>query len=203
MMRDFGPMWNRQASIHAFDVRSVPVGYYKIFVRDNINEPGAAGYHTDDTHQPYALVQYDAEWTVTVSHELIEMIADPWGNRLYPGTINGKRVQILQELCDPCEAFTYTVNGIEVSDFLTPHWYDPTMTPGKQYSFLGKLPGPHTVADGGYLSWLDPSDDHWYQETNFGKVEIADLGPNDKLIAGHKNLREAIDHHSRQNHRKA
>jgi hypothetical protein len=201
MIRDFGPMWRRSATVTAFpDQKSIPVGYYKMIVKDDIGQPGAAGFHTDDTHQPYALIQYDSGWAVTCSHELIEMIADPWGNRLYPGTINGKRVSILQELCDPCEAFTYTVDGITLSDFLTPEWYSPVGVTGKHYSFLGRLTAPHQVADGGYLSWLDTSDNHWYQLTNFGSVQISDLGVNGKLTAGFRSLREAVDFHSAMHH---
>jgi hypothetical protein len=201
MVRDFGPMWRRTATVTAFPTQaSVPVGYYKIIVQDDIGQPGAAGFHTDDTHQPYALIQYDSSWSVTCSHELIEMIADPWGNRLYPGTINGKRVNILQELCDPCEEFTYPVDGVLVSDFLTPEWYSPAGVVGKQYSFMGKLTAPHQVADGGYLSWLDPSDNHWYQLTDFGTVQISDLGLNSEVIAGFGSLREAIDFHSATHH---
>lgn len=200
MLRDVSPLWNFNATVSAFPSGKVPVGYYKMTVADNIHEPGAAGYHTDDTHQPYSLIQYDTDWSVTCSHELIEMIGDPWGNRLYPGVINNKRVQVLQELCDPCEAFSYAIDGVSVSDFLLPAYYDAAVVSGKHYSFLNKLTKPYVVADGGYISWLDPSNNHWYQETNFGQIVVSDLGLNSELIKGFKSLREAVDAHSLKNH---
>jgi hypothetical protein len=193
-IRDFAPMWKRSATVTAFPSQSsVPVGYWKMIIQDDIGAPGAAGYHTDDTHQPYALIEFDSGWSVTCSHELLEMLADPWGNHLYPGIMNNKRVQILEEMCDPCEAFTYTIDGVTVSDFVVPEFFSEASRMSHTYSFLGKLTAPYQVADGGYISWIDPTNNHWYQLTNFGKVKISDLGPNAELIAGHKSLREAVD----------
>ena len=39
----------------------------------------------DRKGQPFALVQVNRTWSLTVSHEAIEMISDPWGNRVVPG----------------------------------------------------------------------------------------------------------------------
>jgi len=181
--RDFAPIWGITATVQAFpDLEHTPAGYYPIILQTEINEPGAAGYHTDEHNQPYALIQYDKDWTVTASHELLEMLGDPFGNTLIAGTVHGKRVQILKELCDPCEDFTYTINGVAVSDFLRPAWYEPTAKV-ESCSYLGKLTTPQQVAQNGYFSWLDPSTNHWYQITNFGKVEVQDLGTADEMEA--------------------
>ena len=34
------------------------------------------------TRQPFALVAAADAWTVVLSHEVLEMLADPWGNHL-------------------------------------------------------------------------------------------------------------------------
>ena len=34
------------------------------------------------TRQPFALVAANDTWSVSLSHEVLEMIADPFGNRL-------------------------------------------------------------------------------------------------------------------------
>jgi len=53
--RDFGPLWDTQATVDAFDsLESVPVDYWPVILRDDINEPGAAGFHTDDQGQPFS-----------------------------------------------------------------------------------------------------------------------------------------------------
>ncbi len=193
IVRDFSPMWRRTATVNAFASRAqVPVGTWPLIVQDNIGDPSALGYHTDDNGQPYSLIKFDPDWSITASHEMLEMLADPYGNRLYPGTINGKKVMILQELCDP-------IDGVPMSDFLTPEWYDGGgANPSKHYSFLHKLTAPHQVAADGYVSWLDPTNNHWYQETNFGSLVISDLGVNGDLVG--KSLREKVDHHGRINH---
>jgi hypothetical protein len=102
-------------------------------------------------------------------------------------------VEFLVEVCDPCEdaSYSYTANGVMVSDFLTPHYYDPVGSAGVQYSFTGAIPGPRQVLPGGYLSWHDPVSDHWWQAVFFGaQLEFRDLGV---LTQMKGSLRETID----------
>jgi len=202
--RDFGQLWDIDATVDAFDaLESVPVDYWPIILRDDINEPGAAGYHTDDQGQPFSLVQADIGWPLTASHEALEMLADPFGSRTIagapppqaPAPISGlQRVIYLVEVCDPCEAdqFAYDVNGVQVSDFITPHYYDPNEARGVQYSFGGSVEAPHMVLDGGYVSFGNPVDNHWYQIIVVnGKAQVRDLGVIQST--GGKSLRELVD----------
>jgi hypothetical protein len=202
--RDFGPLWQVDATVSAFDtLENVPVDYWPVIIRDDINEPGAAGYHTDDNGQPFALIQADDSWTLTSSHEVLEMLADPFGNRTIagappanaPAPVSGfARVVYLVEVCDPCESdqFAYTSNGVKVSDFITPHFYDPKRSKGARYSFGGNVEAPHTVLEGGYVSFGNPVDNHWYQifVTN-GKMQLHDLGV--IQAASGRSLREQVD----------
>jgi hypothetical protein len=201
--RDFSPVWEIHATVDGFDkLESVPVDYWPVIIKDNINEPGAAGYHTDENGQPFALVQVDDAWQLTVSHEILEMLADPFGSRTVAGApppnapppISGfKRVVYLVELCDPCEGaqFAYSVNGREVSDFITPHYYDPNGSTGVQYSFRGNVKEPHTVLEGGYVSFGNPVTNEWYQiVVQNGQTEVRDLG---KLNRNGRSLREVVD----------
>ena len=207
--RDFGQLWDIDATVDAFDtLESVPVDYWPIILRDDINEPGAAGYHTDDQGQPFSLVQADAGWPLTASHEALEMLADPFGSRTIagapppqaPAPISGlQRVVYLVEVCDPCEAdqFAYDVNGVRVSDFITPHYYDPNNASGAQYSFRGSVGAPHTVLDGGYVSFGNPVDNHWYQIIVVnGKAQVRDLGVIQSTSG--KSLRELVDRKVRE-----
>ncbi|MCW3818986.1 hypothetical protein ONA91_31570 [Micromonospora sp. DR5-3] len=197
-IRDFRAVWDITATVDGFEkLEDVPVGYWPIIVRDDIGTPGAAGIHIDKDGQPFSLVQYSDSWSLTASHEMLEMLADPWGNRLVAGQSpkpDQGRVEFLVEVADPPEdaQFGYTVNGILVSDFLTPHFYDPVATAGVRYSFCGHLPGPRQILVGGYLSWHDPVSDHWWQQTWFGgdAPRFRDLG---KLTARTGSLRSAID----------
>ena len=193
--RDFLPAWGVAATVAAFPNRkATPAGYWPIVIQDNIHEPGAAGFHTDSNHQPYSLVQYSPDWTVTASHELLEMMADPWGNRLksvslpaMPG-FKAQKVQMLVEVADPCEAFSYTVDDVPVSDFLLKSWYDPlSAAHSKPCSFMGKLMTPREVANGGYCSFV-AKDGAWYQITYFGTVKVTKL----ESLKG-SSLRAAVD----------
>ncbi len=201
--RDFGPLWQVSASVSAFAaLESVPVDYWPVIIRDDIDQPGAAGYHTDDNGQPFSLVQADDQWQLTASHETLEMLADPFGNRTIAGspppqapqTISVlQRVVYLVEVCDPCEdpQYAYGVNGQQLSDFITPHYYDPGGATGTLYSFRGNVQGPHTVLESGYVSFGDPVTNQWYQiSIANGQAQVRDLG---KLSRNGRSLRETID----------
>lgn len=181
--RDFGPVWQVEATVDAFPrLEDVPVGYWPMIIRDDIGQPGAAGVHLDKDGQPFALITMSDSWSLTASHEMLEMLADPFGNRLIPGHSPKRgqgRVEFLVEVADPSEAseFGYTVNDILVSDFLTPHFYDPVFSPATRYSFTGAITKPRTILRGGYISWHDPVSDHWWQQMWFGqRKEYRDLG---------------------------
>jgi hypothetical protein len=99
------------------------------------------------------------------------------------------------EVCDPSEAadYAYSVNGILVSDFYTPNYFDPVKAPGVRYSYTGALTEPRQVLPGGYLSWQDAASGHWWQEVWFGTDQPAfrDLGQIDQKTNG--NVRAVID----------
>src|SRR5713101_2197544 len=170
VIRDFAPLWEIQATVDAFaKLEDVPIGYWPVIVQADIGY-NAAGIHLDNDGQPFSLVQYSSGWSLTVSHEVLEMLADPFGDRLVAGSsIKPKqgRVEYLVEVCDPSEdrAFAYSVNGITVSDFYTPRFFDPVTTSGVRYGFGNGIKGPRQVLKGGYLSWHDPMTDHWWQQT--------------------------------------
>ena len=84
--RDLAPVWGVSATVDAFErLEDVPIGYWPIIILDDIQAPGAAGYHTDDNGQPFALVQASTGWPLTASHECLEMLVDPFGNRTVAG----------------------------------------------------------------------------------------------------------------------
>jgi hypothetical protein len=194
--RDFAPIWDVSATLDGFPrLEDVPVGYWPMMIVPDVQ--GAAGIHLDKDGQPFALIEMSDSWSLTASHEMLEMLADPFGNRLIPGRSIKRgqgRVEYLVEVCDPSEAaeFGYTVNDVLVSDFYTPRFFDPVRSVATRYSFTGALDRPRQVLRGGYLSWHDPSSDHWWQQIWFGsRKEYRDLGVFD--AAKHGSLRTFID----------
>jgi hypothetical protein len=195
--RDFGPVWDVRATVDAFaTLDDVPLGYWPVLVGQE--GQGGGGVHLDDNNQPYALVDLTADWTVTASHECLEMLADPFGNRLVAGDSPDPkrpgRVEFLVEVCDPCEApgLGYTVNGVRVSDFYTPRYFEPETraASGSGYDFMERIKKSLEVLQGGYLSWRE-ADGTWYQEKFFGpKPVFVKLGQFDKSFRA---LRPWID----------
>ena len=92
----------------------------------------------------------------------------PFGDRIIPGHSikSGEgRVSYLVEVCDPPESeeFSYTVNDVLVSDFITPSFYDPVAVPGFRYSFTGAVKRPRQVLEGGYISWRNQTNERIVQ----------------------------------------
>ena len=102
--RDLAPLWAITATVDAFpSLRSVPAGYWPIVIVDHVE--GAAGFHLDRNGRPYALVEYSDSWSLTASHEALEMLVDPFGRRTAAGRSpeSGQgQVEFLVEACDPC-----------------------------------------------------------------------------------------------------
>jgi hypothetical protein len=158
--RDLPQFWPVQATVQYLPhARKIPSGVWPVQLVASL-PPGEGGFHLTKHNQPYAKViatPGDDSWTIDASHETIEMLVDPSGNRMQSSTaieISGDGVvdgtgefNYLVEACDPCEAngFGYSIQGLVVSDFLTPHYYDPVVTPGTRYSFKGSLTAPRQM----------------------------------------------------------
>lgn len=79
------PVWRMEgATVDALPtLEDVPVGYWPLLVVADVK--GAAGVLSTRDGQPFALIEMSDSWSLTASHEMLEMLADPWENRLVPG----------------------------------------------------------------------------------------------------------------------
>ena len=177
VQRDFAPIWNVDATVDAFTkLEDVPIDYWPMIVMRQVQ--GAAGFHEDKNGQPFAVIEFGSDWSLTASHECLEMLADPWGRRMRAGNVLDQAVQLgvkpgrvryLVEVCDPSESgqFGYQVNGILVSDFYTPSFFNPVKSSGVRYSFTGAIDSPRKVLEDGYISWQEPKSRDWFQVRMF------------------------------------
>jgi hypothetical protein len=144
MLRDVMPIWNVTATVSAFErLDDVPIDYWPLIVTTR-DLGGQDGSHLDEHGKPYALIEAAADWSLTASHECIEMIVDPFGNRTIAGPsprADQGRVEFLVEVCDPCQSAdnAYTVNDVLVSDFVTPAYFEPVCAESARYSFSGAV----------------------------------------------------------------
>lgn len=205
--RDMRTVWNISATVSALaDPDSIEPGVWPIFIVDDVGQPGALGLHLTEHQQPYALVQAGETWSLTTSHECLEMLVDPSGNWLIPSagiTVVGKEVRDLKdakfeylvEVADPSEnpANAYMIDDVLVSDFYTPRFFDPLVSPGVQYSFTGRIKRPREILPGGYISWLNPKLGTMQQLLWFDpKPEIVDL-PGSPAKSNRGSLRGFVD----------
>ena len=156
--RDFAPIWAVDAKIIQVNKgEKIPENVWPVYLLDTSDTPGALGYHDDSTGIPYSRVfvktdmDNGANWTITLSHEVLEMLADPFicSVVLDPKT---RKIYAL-EVCDAPEAdqFGYQINGITVSNFVYPAWFGAA---GKKYDHKGLITEPFQLLSGGYISCL-------------------------------------------------
>lgn len=212
--RDFTPIWGISATVAAFHTsKQVPIGYWPIYIEDPSKmPPGAGGVHLDKNKHPYALIETGDQWSLDASHECLEMLVDPPGskvqaNPMLPQAVAlgqpNHSVQYVVEVCDPIEdaQYAYQINGVLVSDFITPHFYDPIASAGVRYDFTGAITGPRQVLTNGYISWIDPVTNDIMQLTNFQdasgnpQAQVRNLSENARFrrILEAESLRPAID----------
>lgn len=169
--RDYFPIWGRSATMVFVDkTQPIPAGFWAITVLDHSDQAGALGYH-DLTAEGLPLakvfagddIKYGLSWSVTFSHELLEMMADPdidltvFVPTMKNGTIGG--YIFAYENCDAVEddSLAYDVSGVKVSNFVFPSWFNVSAPAGTQFDFCKKVSQPLEILPGGYIGIFDIS----------------------------------------------
>lgn len=146
-----------------------------IYLWDGMDVPGALGYHDKNfSGIPYGFVftdlaaQLGESWTVTLSHEALELIGDPEANLLVQGphpdpSQNHRTVFHWYEMCDAVQAHVYKIDNIDVSNFVLPLYFTEQDEFVGRNDFLGRqYDGTETlksfgVSTGGYVGFFDPT----------------------------------------------
>jgi hypothetical protein len=164
--RDFYPIYGVDARlIQIKKGQPRPPMMWWLVLLNTSDYAGALGYHdvtADGMPLAKVFIQSDIEsgssWTVTMSHELLEMLADPDISTVieYQGT--KKTVFFAKEICDPCEAdmFGYKINDILVSDFVYPGWFHNY----RRYQYFDQshhITKPFRILKEGYIQIFDPT----------------------------------------------
>lgn len=177
----FAPAWGIDADLTFVPSGSQPAaGSWWLVILDNSDQAGALGYH-DVTSEGLPLgkvfagsdLQYGYEWTVTASHELLEMLADPEINlTVFVQSAVDKGILYAYEVCDACEAdqFGYQIGGTLVSDFVLPSWFESFRAPGSaQFDYASQIGQPFELLAGGYIGVFDvTAGTGWHQITAEG-----------------------------------
>jgi len=176
----FAPAWGIDADLTFIPKGQNPApGSWWLVILDNSDQAGALGYHDYTTDGlPIGKVfagtdmQYGSQWTVTTSHELLEMLADPDIN-LTAAATDPNQPNPTQfyayEVADACEAdqFGYNINTTPVSDFVFPAWFESFRQAGStQFDYQKQIRQPFQLLAGGYIGVLSPTGgEGWTQIT--------------------------------------
>jgi hypothetical protein len=164
--RDFAPVWGTDGvlSDNPADAQRAQM---TIEIDDSSPKAGVEGEHGVANSHPKAWI-YAAEsaswhddWRLVFTHELWEMLADPWVNR---GVwMPGRKRFYFQEVSDPVENgfYAFFVNGVPISDFITPSWYGSA---GFPFDFTRKLTRPWSLGRHSYVSYYDVAKQKWVQK---------------------------------------
>jgi len=98
------------------------------------------------------------DWSVGLSHETLELIADPQLNMLVQGPHPTAKRNVFhyREICDPVQHQWYTVDGVNVSNFVLPHYYNNQGESGGRNDFLDTGLKAFRWNNGGMIEYWDP-----------------------------------------------
>lgn len=151
----FVPVWGTPARL--VKTRGFRKGAWALAFLDRADAADALGYH-DLTPDGFPLSKVFVETTianaqrvsVTASHELAEMLVDPAINLCAVGPGD---VFYAYETADAVEEVTITVDGIPMSDFVYPSWFEDFRKPrSTRFDQARKVHRPFEILAGGYMS---------------------------------------------------
>jgi len=153
MEHDFVPIWGYPAKLYVTD--KPKADEWQVVFLDDADAANALGYHDlTKNGQPISKVfvkttiSAGQKVSVTTSHELLEMMIDP-GVQMWAQNTDGKFYAY--EMCDAVEDEEYLIDGISVSDFVHPSFFESFHKPRSvQFDHLNKVSQPFQTLQNGY-----------------------------------------------------
>jgi hypothetical protein len=153
---DFAPHWGVDADVFFSAPDSVPPGAWRLTLYDLDPVYGRAGrgagcHGVGDDGVPLAtivalpLIENGQSWSKVVSHELLEMLGNPYRDKFI--TYKGSTYRL--ENADPVQSsrHAYEIYGVLVSDFVFPEWFVAGKYPkGTTFDFRGYTRKPFQTA---------------------------------------------------------
>lgn len=139
-----------------------------LYLWDEEDVSDALGYHDlTNAGVPYGFVftRLSAElgepWSVTLSHEVLEMAMDAEINLLARGphpdpAEDGRAVYHWYEICDAVQTDQYLIDGVAVSNFLLPLYFTEGDEHDNHNDFLGLSTRSFRTRPGGFIGYFDP-----------------------------------------------
>lgn len=145
----FQPAWDISGTVEIEDPAdpvAEPDGVVELH-----KQPKYESFHWDPTGTPTAIVDTEIstwqaehlrfmQWSVALSHEILEMLTDPDLKRTVvgPHPDADRQVEYCVEICDPVQADVYSIDGVDVINFVLPAYYDASTPAGPATNHLGE-----------------------------------------------------------------
>lgn len=148
------PVWGTPATL--VKTKGFVKGAWAMVFLDDADEPNALAYH-DLTPDGLPVSKVFVRTTlqngdlvsVSASHELVEMLVDPAINMMTTGP--DPRLVYAYESADPVEELSFKVNGVPMTDFVYPAYFENFHKPGSvKFDHLSKVKKPFQILSGGY-----------------------------------------------------
>jgi hypothetical protein len=170
----FAPYWGTTAEFSFVPTgKTAPSGSWQLVILDDADQADSLGYH-DLTAGGLPVMMIFAHtsqmdgvsWTSVASHETLESLADPWiDSAVFVEAADGSGRLWPLEVCDPVEGDLYVIDGHEVSNFVTPHWF-MAQPVHATFDYMNVLTEPFEVRESGYMEYLEISAGHTWQQIN-------------------------------------
>jgi hypothetical protein len=151
IVRDVAPFWGTGVGVGYVPGETVArPGSSPLYLGGPSDVQGALGYHDEDANgHPYIKVFKVSgyRWETTASHEVLEFLGDEPANVW----AMSDTAMVARELCDPVEGDAYPINGVPMSNFVLPRYFDPKAPSTAHFDFLNKLTAPFSMSPGGYM----------------------------------------------------
>lgn len=194
---DFGPVWNVGATMEVVSEKPGPGEPHFLMILDDDTTGEFLGYHDCEvgTYLPFGFVHVKKAksqkipWSVTLSHEILEMLINPFYWRAQFCENGTKPYLIYYEVCDPCQSIEFAYDkiidgeAVRVSDFVFPEWFYPSAKPGGRFDFMGEIHAPLTCLEGGVYFCFDIQNPAKWQKNQRTGPELPVCRRPEELVA--------------------
>jgi hypothetical protein len=186
ILEDFRPYWGQDGFLRLGQRAGRPLdpqhpvelrGDAILYLLDDVNDPEVddiLGVHDQNGNGvPFGMVytaisdRLGEAWSVTLSHEALELLGDANVNKLAAGPDPrhpehpDRYVLHWFEMCDAVQSESYKIDGVAVSNFVTPLYFTIGEQAAGRNDFLNRVHRGRTLTSfgvnpGGYVGFLDP-----------------------------------------------
>lgn len=148
------PVWGSRANL--VETQGPIKGQWSLVFLDDADQPRALAYHDEEAHQPVSYVfvktilDDEDDVAVAATHELAEMLVDAPINRY--ASAGDQQTMFAYEVCDPVEDTFFQINGMNMSNFVLPSYFEPDpLGQTRKFDHMGVLLRPFSLTEGGYV----------------------------------------------------